>query len=306
MLEHPARRFNTMDLLFTAYQKKVSSLNLHLDKITADCDIELLHHLRVEIKKIRVIFHLLEILEPEKFDEKYWYADYRKIFKYAGLVRELQLSIKALEKYHVSQRRILPFKKFLLREEKTTHRKLFSFVEKKKIKLLQKPERKIRKICSNIKTRDFILKTFAYILSETDKISNLINSSAGLENVHKIRQNLKSVVAVIGMIQPIIPSDELASASRKIKVIDNLIGSYRDHCVLVNDLARFIKIREEKNPGHISSLESFSVSIKHENDFLLKRLEPKIKTNLKIILQNLTRFITLQLNEDSFQKNCTG
>ena len=215
MLERFSRRVNAMDLLFTAYQKKVKSLNSHLEKVTPDCDIELLHHLRVDTKKIRVIFHLLGILVPEKFNEKSWYSDYRKIFKYAGLVRELQLSIEALEKYHVSQRMIQPFKKFLLREEKTIRRKLIKTVEEKKIKLFRKPEQKIKKISTNFDTNDLIHKTFTYILSETNKINKLIESSEGMENVHKIRQNLKSVIAVTGLVQPVFPSAELLSASKK-------------------------------------------------------------------------------------------
>ncbi len=277
-----------MDLIYIAYQKKIKSLKSHLEKIPGEYDIELIHRLRLDIKRIRVIYHLLEIFVPEKFNAESRYSYFRNLFKSTGLVREIQLEIKALDHYYASGDMLLPFKKHLLKEEKLARKKMISAVKKIDIKKFRKIEKKIRKVCNKISSREFLDKTVAYILSEAGKIRNLLDSSEESGKTHKIRQHLKSMGNVIVLIRPFFPGKKLEPISRKIKVIDNLIGSYHDHFILMTTLEKFIENHDEADSEILSSLKSFSQKMRNENNVLLKSLNPKINSTLTILLRNLT------------------
>lgn len=283
-----------MDLIYIAYQKKIRTLRSHLEKVPGENDIELIHRLRLDIKRIRVIFHLLEILVPEKFKAESRYSHFRNLFKYAGLVREIQLEIKALDHYHASGDMLLPFKKHLLKEEKLARKKMIRAVKKTDIKRFREIEKKIRKVCNKISTREFLDKTFAYILSEAGKIRILLDSSEESGKMHKIRQYLKSVDNVIALIRPVFPGKKLELISRKIKVIDNLIGSYHDNFILMTALEIFIENLDKVESETFSSLKSFSQKMRNENEVLLKSLNPKINSTLTILLRNLTKLIPAQ------------
>jgi CHAD domain-containing protein len=201
------------------------------------------------------------------------------------------LEIKALDHYHASGDMILPFKKHLLKEEKLARKKMIRAVKKTDIKKFRNIEKKIKMVCSKISTREFLDKTFVYILFETGKIRNLFDTFEGSGKMHKIRQHLKSIGNVIVLIRPVLPGKKPEPISRKIKAIDNLIGSYHDHFILMTTLEKFIENQDEADSETVSSLRSFSQMMRNENEVLLESLNPKINSTLTIILRNLTELI---------------
>lgn len=76
----------TLDYFETEFAKAVK----YLEKYAEDPQEETLHQFRVEIKKIRSVFGMMEELRGDKKIAK-WHRQVRSIFRNAGIIRELQL-----------------------------------------------------------------------------------------------------------------------------------------------------------------------------------------------------------------------
>jgi CHAD domain-containing protein len=191
---------------------------------------------------------------------------------------------------------VFPFKKYLLKEEKKATQDLMKVVEKTDIKKFRKIENKIRKLSKKISINEFSDKTFGYLLSEAGIISNLMGLPDEAEQMHQIRQSLKSMGNVIALVAPVFPSKEMDSMARKIKVIDRLIGSCHDHFVLLSALEKFTRHHEGKENETVSSLKSFSLLMRSEYEALAKSLNPKIKSQLTNLLGILVKTIPVQIS----------
>ena len=78
--------------LHTFLLEQLKSVENHLKDLAKDADIEHLHHLRVNIKKIRAVLSFITGVYAEKFES----GGLKILFKKAGKVRELQINIDVI------------------------------------------------------------------------------------------------------------------------------------------------------------------------------------------------------------------
>src|SRR5947199_747934 len=93
---------NPKKYLYKHYNKEVGSFFEDLEKTRTDPNIKNIHNLRVDIKKVKSFFHLLEILFPKKFKAEGHAPQFDVLFKSAGDVREAQLISFDVSKYKFS------------------------------------------------------------------------------------------------------------------------------------------------------------------------------------------------------------
>lgn len=81
--------------------KYLKKRNKNIEKLLSTprlkCTPEIFHYLRVEIKKLRTLFSLLK--SSVKYDQKKKEKPFRKVFKQAGIVREIQVEQEMLQRY---------------------------------------------------------------------------------------------------------------------------------------------------------------------------------------------------------------
>jgi len=104
-MEYEQKKNDSFDLSEAAvlrayFEKQITAIEFILKKRHSKIAEEDIHKLRVAIKKIKSFSKLILFCVPD-FNSKKFLKEYNQIFKIAGKVRELQLEISMLKKFHL-------------------------------------------------------------------------------------------------------------------------------------------------------------------------------------------------------------
>lgn len=184
-----------------------------------------IHDLRVEIKKIH--FVILYSLRPDKkHGEEKLYKTYKKIFKKAGAVRDVQMKQELIKKYF-QKNSVSEIEDELKSKEKKYIRKFDSSADRY-IKTTEKAKKNVLDEISNLQPPPALSYADDIIKRITLRFANLKK-----ETLHESRKELKNVVYSEKMLPHI--KDYL---SRRINLavcenLQRLIGSWHDKIVLL-------------------------------------------------------------------------
>src|SRR5450631_2201940 len=85
--------------LYKNFKEEIHRFIHHLEKANDIPDEKNIHQLRADMKQMFAVFHLLEMLFPEKFKAKQYHSTLKKLFKSAGDLREPQVNSMCLQNY---------------------------------------------------------------------------------------------------------------------------------------------------------------------------------------------------------------
>jgi CHAD domain-containing protein len=245
------------------YRKRIESIDLLFNKPVEIFSVVDFHKLRVEIKKIKALFGLINY-SSEDFEKKKLFSPFKSIFIQAGEVRELQLEIIELNKYahYNGVKNYLNYLKKIEQKEKSI---FFSMINKKTFNKLKK---------SNLIVLPFLEKinknhTDKYINNLNKEILTIENKkNIKLSHLHKLRIQLKEFYYNCGSLN-------LFKHKKIIKKIDgfqNLLGKWHN----------FVVIKE-----HLKEAIEYMDTIIASEGKLLKKVKNEISNNSKIIFKKI-------------------
>jgi CHAD domain-containing protein len=203
------------------YEERIRSIEILLQKPKNEMATGDIHKLRVELKKVRALAHLVRYCTTG-FQEKKFMKPCMKIFKAAGSVRELQLQKARLKK----QGAWTVLDQYAARVTKALKNAKHQFYSRIDNALLKK-----------IKARDKMIVPYfnavqgtriaRYLEMKSNEIDGLIKSPDLKEKqVHKLRSLLKEFHYTILMFQP------GAVQLETIDALQELLGKWHDDVVL--------------------------------------------------------------------------
>lgn len=136
--------------LLSFYKKTAGSFLMNLDKMHTSPDVEALHKTRLSIKKLRAISQLIGLLKDNTFDAKAYYTIFSGLFKSAGKVRELQVSLMLIDRYPFLALSISNFKKHLCKKEQTLTSDFKQQLKKFDEKQFKERNTRIEQLCRKI------------------------------------------------------------------------------------------------------------------------------------------------------------
>lgn len=231
----------------------VKLLNL-LDRYDKTPTEEILHNIRVELKKIKSLFHLINFCS-KKFNVSKEYSSLREIFREAGKIREMEVLNKLFLEYHMESvnEEIKSGNHNLL---VSNFRKNISKYKRMTATILNNIEKNLEKINSDC------FKKYSEIKKE--KLNKQIFPILIEAELHNMRKVIKEIIYIAG----------ISSWSKKkldpiYENIQNVIGSLHDKQML-------LKLLEEQLPGSYE-----------EN---INMLKSKCKTDMKNIILMISKF----------------
>lgn len=274
---------NPENFLFDYYTTETYSFLKHLKKVKTLLNKNNIHKLRVEIKRIHAIFHLLEMLSPKSFNGTDYYACFKNVFKNAGRIREIQVNNICLSQYKLPPSAVLEYSKFANDKKKKFKKKLKKAVKSFDIVLLNDSKKEIKKLCEKTTNKIITNRCLQYIKQEASKIKRISVAGNNTETMHKIRIHMKSLGAIAILLYKINADKELEKLLMHIKETEALIGDWHDKVILVSSLEYFFKKTGHIADGEFSILTTLSSKIKKENQQLLKKVTAKVNATLKQI-----------------------
>lgn len=237
------------DLLHHFSDIHLKSIERHLGAYLKDKRPQRLHKLRIDIKKIRSVFHFVEKTNKIKYPDNVL----NPVFQNVGKLRELQIGIRLLNKLsHPPQKLITRLKK----KEDDLKEQLIKLIPcySKTVKSFRKKVILPSKFPNKKKTKSFFKKAF----TSADKI--LLNNDR--RSVHHFRMKIKKIMYVYNIL-PHKLHKEIKLNTSEITKLQSKIGKWHDHYSALNFLRRqhfsgqiskYIAILKEKENRQFFSL----------------------------------------------------
>jgi CHAD domain-containing protein len=228
----------------------------YLRAYSARKSAENLHQLRVAIKKLRALLHMLHKIDPA-FEYRKVFLPYKNVFKQAGAIREESLHrdkiLKAIENYEPpnASLRLIDKRNKELISAIPRHLKNISKVEPEIFDGFEKLERK--------KILPYCTRLFKHLANKWKKIESE-------EDLHKFRKRLKQFIYCSHLLS----DNEKAgiATAKKYTALDELqdiLGKWHDNVLLLN------KLSDDK----LKVSARFVFALKHQTHQLLIKARKK-------------------------------
>jgi CHAD domain-containing protein len=277
---------NTAYHLSNYYSDEVDLFLKHLIRVKTQPNEKTIHELRVEIKKLRAVFQLIEVIAKKEFKIKPSENSLNDLFDTAGKIREIQINQICFSKFKFTKEINDKYKKFLLNREEELRGVLKKSINDFDKSVLINSKNKIKKITGDLNNKKIWDVCLFYMKDKTLKIENLLSAGNNPLIIHKIRIQLKSIHTIASLLQKINPTQKNEKTLQVIKQTGSLIGNWHDNLVLINSLERyFIKkenVSEDKLPAFLKSINI----IEAENNLIVKKAIQKLNKVIITLKKN--------------------
>lgn len=215
------------------------------------CSEKIMHELRVSIKRIKALLRFVVQLNPQKTEEiREALKPYKKIFKFAGIVRDAQIKELLVQRYTEAWNLPVPrsYQKHLQNTQKEAFKSFKQFaktwsLDKKAGKLLKNLWQKDLTIDLHSSAEKVLRQSFV-------AVRQLINHAQTDEAYHEARKIIKSIYYILHLVfKPDTPLQY-----QDLKKLEETIGDWHDIALLIDDLEQFKRETPQSNPQTIDHL----------------------------------------------------
>lgn len=233
-------------LLSEFFEKRIKTFFIHFENTIDQSGVEDIHQMRVEVKKLRAFFRMLELATDRLYQKKSHFKLLAKIFQPGGRLRETQINLSLIEKYTSY---LIPYYKVYLieREAKQTEKLKIAMNEFDRIEL-ENLNVQMLHFLEEVELFTFAEKVKNFVLQELKTIKSLRPDISNNKILHKIRMHLKAMGYMTKLLNELRPDQKLVALHAATKPTETLIGNWHDRIVLALSLERFLH-RNKDNPN---------------------------------------------------------
>ena len=248
-----------MEKLLTYKQSRYKNLRKQLEKCKVSLTPETLHGLRVELKKIKCLYRLLDNCN-KNFRYSKHFKPLQKIFRKAGAIRDSDVLQKLYIEFKINKS-----EKNILKKVHKENQHIASFRQNatENLKVLDKQEERTLKYFKEVNSRELN----NYLLKLKNNLTEKIITGFKEDELHDIRKGCKEIIYLSRL------STGLFSAAR-IKLYDKLqdaIGQWHDKIVLIESL------EDDKKEDHKKSILKIKAACIKD----IKKIKPMISKTSK-------------------------
>jgi CHAD domain-containing protein len=240
-------------------------------------DDEVIHDLRLDVKRLRSVLRLLDYLGQEKKPGKKTLKLLNPVFKKAGSLRNISLNLKQCRSY--DNKLIKGFREYLKDKENKMEEKFTEKVKEFKDKRLRKATSHMVESLKKLKTDDVIESSDTYIGKLLKRIRILNRQMKNDESFHEVRKKLKDIKAVKQLEEELGVKNGTGEA-KKIKLLEQKIGRWHDRIIFMEETEKYLA----ENKKSDKPLAKLIMDIKTENEKIKvqisKQLQAFIAANL--------------------------
>lgn len=243
-----------------------------------------IHNIRVNIKKLRALYKLLERLSGKMFSEKQHAILFKKIFRETGKLRDIQIKTKILDNYKSAE----------------SVKKLIGYIDASKEQALKsirnsladfnfqkysESENLVKELITELPSAEIENECVKFIIRSAKKIKRQLESEKSTEQIHEIRKLLKELHAASDILFLIKESKALKNFLKLVKNTEENLGKWHDNIILLVSLSEFFNNLKKYNESPVKELINLENELKHQNGVMLGYLIPEIDNLLKCIKQ---------------------
>ena len=274
------------DGIYSFYTKQQMKLQRELETYEALPNEESLRQMRLCVKKMRVVFRLLERLTDGGIVAKVQLTEIRSVFKSAGNIRDFQLQLSLLNSYQIELK--LGYSEYLAHLNREIH--VYSNVFKADniiISNSQLVENQIlikHFILVELSELDILNRIYAFLRKRLKKIKKAVKIGEE-EALHQIRIWYKEVHYLLSLLNKHhFQSEKLKSELKEIKNFGRKIGAWHDLTVFRDSFNHYM----DKYP---------TLRYKVEYQILQSRINIDAENGMRKVYQVLSDSVVRRLGE---------
>jgi CHAD domain-containing protein len=233
--------FDIGEFLFRFYRKHTTSFLANIYKAGITGSSKDIHRARLDAKKVLAILDLLRIVQSEKIIGPEFGRFIKKLYQVSGKIREIQVNMMLLSRPEYAVVDLILFKIELLTQEKERTREFLQAIRKFKEKKLIKAETTIKKAIYEITPMLMQKKINRYIRTKMRLINTLFEKGHDNQNLHKIRQHLKELAAVLTLVVSVKSTRKVEQAIDGLNKTEMMIGDWHDKEVLADSIEIYLE-----------------------------------------------------------------
>jgi CHAD domain-containing protein len=244
-----------------------------------DYNIEVVHDMRVCMKKIKAFLLFIEAIEPDSINAKTLLGNFKKLYKKAGTIRDIQIQKVIVLQFEKELDTVFAdYINFLNQKEKKAIR---NFENKKGI---YDPENdfnhlkeKITKVLDKQNEETFLKIGENSFLKKHDEIKKLLKGKLSTKRIHTIRVKLKQFNYILKLWQSKESDKNIFPFElTELQEIESKLGKWHDLVVAQDFLYNFFDLspNEEAISLHYALL---ALKIRNNRAALLKEIKPILK-----------------------------
>lgn len=256
---------------------RTKAIDVLLEKPVQKFTVEDFHKLRVEIKKLKSQFKLVNFCS-KKFEWKKHFKSFQSIFQQAGKVRELQVEEASLKKYALYK----GLKTYIKKLKKVRQEEKFFFllmINKDLRTRLKKSKKRVLSLIETINKKD----AKSYLNKKRKQIENLISGKQlKIEKAHELRKLIKEFYYNI-------KSLNFPKQIKLLKETDSfqtVLGKWHDCEVIKVHLNEAMEDKAAMGPSEIKQLKKVKTKLSADCEILFNKINTAIYKERA--LQNLT------------------
>jgi hypothetical protein len=255
------------------FDKRISSFLLNLNNAILTGYISDIHKTRVEMKKLMTLLSLFNQFGKKKPGiKKKETRLFNKLHQKSGKIRETQLNLQYLEKYHAGNFEMLAFRNKLEQDEKIFLRNFLTASSSFDIRKLEKVSSMINDLITRMDIDQFIRIGRKFIRRKMEGIKQLQDDMHNRRNAHKIRKHLKSVATVVTVLYLIHPDQSSIKYLSNLNRTEKMIGAWHDKVVFLSSIERFIRKSARNSDQTMLSVQQLKTTISEECDNIYGQL----------------------------------
>ncbi|CCH00654.1 hypothetical protein FAES_2645 [Fibrella aestuarina BUZ 2] len=273
----------TTSPLHDFYKQRASSLIERIEDARDHLTDEHVRRIRVGIKRLRSLYRLMEFIRPKQFKSRRHERAFRKLFKRAGQLRDIQLSQASIDTIPLRGTMAKRYARYLEKEEKKARKKLKKALKKFHKRDLKKADKLIQRIGVTVSPVKVDQRLRTYIDREAAAIEVLQQGGQSTENTHQMRKHLKALIEVGTLLIQLMPDDALEQLLTKAKQTQQQVGLWHDRVVWLSHLEAFIAADNEQPDDNTERL----IARQHQTANRQEKRVDLLMDNLTTLLNGL-------------------
>ncbi len=227
--------------LIEYYHLQIIEFQDKFQRAKTDKEEEAIHALRVSLKKIRAFFRLMEHLNPE-FPQKENFKPFRKVFKEAGALRDIQVQIHLMSAFDKQSDR--KFKSYLSDLE-TLAKIRFGKRVVLDLRELSGVNPEIESFMGGGENDGLADRVIGFVVDRIEATTSQFHNGTGVDRMHRSRILLKDVYFVLQMLSHLkVKPKPFNILLNKVDQLQSTFGIWHDWEVALHHYGDYLAIRD--------------------------------------------------------------
>jgi len=267
------------ELIKAYYQEHKAVFDEKFNLVLQGFNADAIHKMRTSTKRLRALFQLIQVLSGNKFKAKKQLKNVRSLFKYVGVIRELQIEQMLTWNYEKrTGANYSDYVEYLLVRENREIQVFLKYLatQKKDVELMN--DAKIIPCIESLNPEKVVRRTEKYVARQKARLFKIISKRPNNKRIHEVRTILKQLYYLHDILSGILGRPQLLNITKtRLREIEQYLGTWHD---LVNSPKYMNAWLKTRNASRSEKYQGLKEQIQEDTNIMRREIIQNILPEL--------------------------